>query len=144
MIRGLGVLLVAGVLLGACGSISASSAMSSWVTQSGYAANNHQLEEDAAHAATALEDADSSSAELRTVCAVLDLESEQANSSLPTPDNQTTNLLGRAYDTLGAAANRCYDAGANAALRTKALASLSRGAADLAEASARIESVTAS
>jgi len=133
---------VAGLLLSACGSISAASAMTSWVTQSGYIANNKQLERDAANAATALEDATSSSAELRTVCAVLDLESEQANSSLPTPDGQATNLLSRAYDTLGAAANECYGARANAASRAKALASLSRGVGGLAEASARITSVT--
>jgi len=118
--------------------------MRSWVTQSVYVANNRQLEGDAAHAATALTDAAASGAELRTVCAVLDLESTEANSSLPTPDNETTNLLGHAYGALGTAANECYDAGTNAALRAKALAALGRGVAGLAEASARITSVLGS
>ncbi|MHB8380211.1 MAG: hypothetical protein ACYDB2_09915 [Acidimicrobiales bacterium] len=143
MIRVLAVLLGAGLVLSACGSISASQAMTNWVVQSGFIANAKSLTNDAKHSALALRDPSTSDASLRTVCAVLDLETEQANAALPTPDNQATTLLSRALNTLGAGAVECYGASSNVATRARALRSLSNGAADLAEASARVANVIA-
>lgn len=140
MIRTLGVLIAAGLLLSACGSISGATAMTSWVVQSKYVSNAKTLAMDAAHSADALKNPSTSSAGLRTVCGVQDYDAEALNSSLPTPDNQSTNLLAKALNTLGAAANECYDAGSSISARSKALATDAKGVADLAEASARITS----
>ena len=101
--------------------------MSKWVSQSSYVANNHTLLNDARHSADALRNGSLTGLDLHTVCAVLYLESEQANSALPTPDRQATTLLAEAYDNLGAGANVCYDAAHNAAKRDRALQYLTRG-----------------
>ncbi len=142
MIKVLGVLLIAGLLLSACGTVSLASAMSKWVSQSNYVANNHTLLNDARHSANALRHNSTTTLDLHTVCAVMLLESEQANSALPTPDHQTTTILAKAYNNLGAGANVCYDAAQSAVKRAKALHYLTQGVAQLSEASARIASVT--
>jgi hypothetical protein len=142
VIKVLGVLLIAGLVLSACGTVTVATAMSKWVSQSNYVANNHTLLNDARHSANALRNASMTNLDLHTVCAVLFLESEQANSALPTPDHQTTTLLAKAYNNLGAGANSCYDAAQSAVKRTHALNYLTQGVAQLSEASARIASVT--
>jgi hypothetical protein len=118
--------------------------MSGWVRESGYEANNHTILNDARHSAGALNNTSMSDLDLHTVCAVLLYETEEANAALPTPDQQTTTLLGRAYNNLGAGANVCYVAASNAAKRARALRYLAVGVADLSEASARIASITSS
>jgi hypothetical protein len=143
IVKVLGVLLLAGLVLSACGTVSVASAMSKWVSQSNYVANNHTILNDARHSANALRRAGMTSLDLHTVCAVLYLETEQANSALPSPDRQTTTILGRAYNNLGAGANVCYDAASNTAKRARALKYLTLGVAQLSEASARVASVTA-
>jgi type II secretory pathway pseudopilin PulG len=138
VIRRITVVLVAGLLLGACGSVSASTAMVSWVSQSNFTKNAKALLSDAQHSATVLRNASSTNADLHTVCGVALYEVESANASLPTPDAQATALLSRAYTDLGAGANQCYRAQRSATARARSLASLAKGAAALSEASARI------
>lgn len=142
MIKVLGVLLIAGLVLSACGTVSVATAMSKWVSQSSYVANNHTILNDARHSANALRHPAMTNLDLHTVCAVLYLETEQANSALPTPDHQTTIILGKAYNNLGAGANVCYDAAHSTAQRNRALRYLTLGVAQLSEGSARIASVT--
>jgi hypothetical protein len=142
VIKVLGVLLIAGLVLSACGTVSVASAMSKWVSQSSYVANNHTLLNDARHSADALRLTSMTNLDLHTVCAVLFLESEQANSALPTPDHQTTTILGKAYNNLGAGANTCYDAAHDPGKRARALTYLTMGVSQLSEASARITSIT--
>lgn len=132
-------LLLAGLVLGACGTTSLASAMRSWVAQSSFRTSVPILISDAHHAASALRSSTSSSNDLHTVCAVLLVETEQANASLLTPDHQASSLLSRAYTNFGAGAHECYGAGASAPQRTKALASLATGMAALSEATARID-----
>jgi hypothetical protein len=115
--------------------------MTTWAAQNGYTANVKTLTSDAKHAALALRDPSTSNASLHTVCAVLDLETEQENAALPTPDNQATNLISKALNTLGAASVECYGASSNVTKRAKALRSLTSGVSFLAEASARVASV---
>jgi hypothetical protein len=117
--------------------------MTNWATQNGFGANVKSLTNDAKHAAIALRDSSTSAASLHTVCAVLDLETQQENAALPTPDSQATTLLSKAFNTLGAGAVECYGASSNEARRTRALGSLSNGAALLAEASARVAAASA-
>lgn len=92
---------------------------------------------------TALTTPSLSQGELRTVCTVLFVETEQANASLPTPDTQTTNLLASAYTKLGDAAILCYSAVGSQERRHRAETDLTAGGALLAEASARVTAVTA-
>jgi len=143
VIRRLTALLVAGLLISACGTVSAASALRSWVRQSSLHTAVATLRADAVHAATALRDASASAKQLHTVCAVLDFETLQANAALPTPDDQATALLARAYNNFGAAANECYHAAASAHRRVTAIASLEMGAGALSEATARISAASA-
>ncbi|NNN02219.1 MAG: hypothetical protein HKL86_10350 [Acidimicrobiaceae bacterium] len=137
MIRRILVLALCGLTLSGCGSVSASTAMINWVSQSGYSTTSKAVLVDAEHAASDLRRSTTSIAQLHTVCGVLLYEVSQANASLPTPDNQASNLLSSAYGELGAGANQCYRD-----QRVRALDSLARGAALLSEASARISTAS--
>jgi hypothetical protein len=142
VIRALGALLVGGLLLSACGSVSAASGLASWVVQSSYRSSAATLVGDARHSADVLKITNSSNADLHTVCGVLLFDTESANASLPTPDARSTTLLSKAYTNLGAGANECYVASSNVDARAKALQTLTSGLADLSEASARIASAS--
>ncbi|MDE2281481.1 MAG: hypothetical protein KGJ92_01755 [Actinomycetales bacterium] len=139
MIRRLLVLAAAGLSLAACGAkVSSATALHNWVTQSGFHDTSLALASDARHAVRALEDASTDPKELHLVCGVLLYDTESANASLPTPDQQSTSLLSRAYTDLGAGAHQCYNAGTSHARRRAAIESLRGGGAALAEATARI------
>lgn len=125
-------------MLGACGTISSSLALRAWVHQSDFPLAVTSLRTDALHAASVLRQRDATSNELHTVCAILNLETLQANASLPSPDQQATVLLSHAYDSFGAAAVECYDASSSPALRATSLNSLGRAVATLSEATARV------
>jgi hypothetical protein len=112
--------------------------MESWVAQSSFSSTRSSIDIDARHSATALRDAAMTSAQLHTVCGVLEFELEEANASLPTPDDQSTSLLSRSYGQFGVGASECYRAGSSASARQSALAALSRGMALLSEAVARV------
>lgn len=142
MSRRLGVALVAlvlgGLALSSCGSVSESTAMANWVRESSYVKNNATLVRDVEHSASAVREASSTSNALHTVCGVLYTDTEAANASLPTPDRQATALLNRAYEDLGDGAQQCYQSAGSASERAKSLASLARGLAALSEAAARV------
>ncbi|HTB08425.1 MAG TPA: hypothetical protein VK704_01330 [Acidimicrobiales bacterium] len=140
VLRSVAALAACVVVLGAWGTQSEKTAMKSWVSDSAYVANNKTLINDAKHSATALRTKSASTSELHTVCAVMLVESEEANSALPTPDHLASSLLAKAYGNLGAGANVCYKAGASSTKRNRAIGDLSLGVAQLAEASARIKS----
>jgi hypothetical protein len=143
VIRALGALLVGSILLGACGSISAATALTSWVVQSSYPSSASTLVTDARHSANVLKSPTTSNADLHTVCGVLLVDTESANASLPTPDSRATTLLSKAYTDLGAGANECYVASSSVSARSRALRSLASGLAHLSEGSARIASASA-
>jgi len=135
-------LLAAGLLLAACGTQSLSSAMSAWSTGSDLKGALGQLTTDSRQVLAALDQSHASAAQLHTVCAVLDVETLQANASLPTPDDQTTNLLSRAYTLLGDAANVCYHAAGSAAKMTRVRSYLSQAGAVMSEAWLRSQALT--
>jgi hypothetical protein len=143
VIRRLVGIALASLALAACGSVSPGTALSRWSTSSALPSAFSQLTLDARHALIALDTPNMSSAQLHTVCAVLDFETLQANASLPTPDVQTTNLLSSAYTDLGSGANECYGAGQSIVKRTRAVDYLRRADAELAEARARVAAITA-
>lgn len=131
------VLLCAALLLAGCGSIKASIAMVNWVAQSNLKYAVSTLLSDSTISANTLRNPGSTKAQLHTICAVLYLDAQQANSSLPTPDDQSTQLLGKAYNYFSSAANSCYDAQSVSA-RPAVLATLAKAAATLSEATARV------
>jgi hypothetical protein len=48
---------------------------------------------------------------LHAACSTMLNDAEAANTELPSPDSEVTNLLTRAYSLEGSAANECYDSG---------------------------------
>ena len=136
-------LVASSLSLSACGSVSANSALKKWVSSANLSANNAQLISDARHALSALGDTHTSATQLHTVCAVLDFEALQAYASLPSPDNQTTQLLTRAYTTLGDGANECYVAANSSAKRAAAAAYLHQAGAAFSEVQARLSTLGA-
>jgi hypothetical protein len=144
VIRRISLLVIAGLLLSACGTVSTVSAMRTWVNASNFHSSIKTLTTDVRHSAAALRDVSMSSASLHTVCGVLLVDTESANASLPTPDDQSTALLSKAYTNIGAGANQCYKAGADPVARARALASLVKGLGALAEATVRVDVVSLS
>jgi hypothetical protein len=138
VIRRVVVVLLAGAVLAGCGSIKLSTAMVRWAHDNAFVASSKTLSVDANHAASALRSPSTSVNELHTVCGVLLLDAQQANTPLPTPDDQATALLNGAYENLAGAANECYAAAASPLKRARALALLARGLAKLSEGVARV------
>ena len=138
MIRRVAALLAAGALLCACGSVSAGTAMSGWVKQSGFTSNARTLFSDAKNSAKDLRNRSLSSNDLHTFCNVLFVDDGSMQSSLPTPDAQATSLLNKAYRDFATAAVECYSALAVPEDRAKALATLRAGGALFSEARARV------
>ncbi len=132
------------LLLGGCGSLSASAALGNWATSANLTKNDAQLVADARSALRWLNDPHSTQKELHTVCAAFDFDTVSAYQSLPSPDTQTTELLTAAYTDLGDGANVCYRAGDSPAQRRRAESYIRRAGAELSEASARVSAVVGS
>ena len=130
---------IAAFFLASCGgTITLIQANRNWMSQSNFAHAHQALIGDARTSEQVLLDRTSSSAVLHTVCGVLLVDTEAANSSLPTPDAQSTELLGRAYNAFGGGANTCYRAGSDITQRARALKYLHQALADLSFASIRL------
>ncbi len=137
---------VALVLAGCAGqdrSGSADQQMRSWVNGTNLGATIGTLVGDVQHAASQLHGGGSAAA-LHTVCGVLLVDTEQANSNLPTPDQSLTTLLSNAYETLGEAGHDCYDAVGNPAKSQAFDAAKAKGLLLLSEAQSRAESILGS
>ncbi len=133
-----------GVLASACASDqqgSPATQLSNWVSGTGFATSTDQIQSDVAKA-TALVGHTEDPAVVHTVCGVLLVEVQAANQNLPSPDAQTTTLLGGAYNALGEAANDCYNSVGNAAKQAAFAQHRRDGLVGLTEARLRIESVT--
>ncbi len=138
MIRRVAILLLAGLVLCACGSVSEAKAMSGWVAHSSFKANAASLFNDVKSSAKDLHNTHLSSNDFHTVCQVLYSDDGAMQAALPTPDAQATKLLNEAYQAFAKAAHQCYNAQSSAASRAHALATLARGAAVFSEARARV------
>ncbi len=138
MTRRVVVVALAALLLAACGSISNTKKVTTWVEQSSFTSSKTTLLNDAKNASNALSNLSLSANSLHTVCGVLLVNAEAANSALPTPDQQATSLLSKAYNAMGDGANTCYKADSNTAVRSRAKAYLQQGATDLALGAVRL------
>jgi len=112
--------------------------MKTWVNQTGFGPVVGTLENDARSATQVLASGAGVNA-AHTVCAVLLLDAENANNNLPTPNQNTSMLLSKAYGDLGAAATSCYRAPKSTSAQRAFLKNRNRGLAFLVEGQATIE-----
>jgi hypothetical protein len=138
VIRRVSVLLIAGLLLCACGTVSEAKAMTGWVAHSSFKANATSLFSDVKTSAMDLRNVHLSSNDFHTVCQVLYSDDGAMQAALPTPDAQATKLLNKAYQEFAMAAHQCYNAQSSSEARAKALTSLDHGAALFSEGTARV------
>ncbi len=142
MIRRAAAVVAAAVVLAACGTVrTPGQALHSWSVESGFSAAVATLHRDAVSAAQVLRGPQPTAQRLHLVCAVLLVDAEAANASLPTPVDQVTHLLSRAYGSLGAGAHLCYGA-TGAGGRRAAVAQLQRAVAQLAEGRAALAALS--
>jgi hypothetical protein len=144
VIRRAAVLLLAGLFLCACGTITEAKAMSGWVSHSSFKVNARTLFSDVKSSAKDLHNMTLSSNDFHTVCQVLYSDDGAMQAALPTPDAQATKLLNRAYQEFATAAHQCYNAQSSAVARAQALATLAKGAAVFSEATARVATASLS
>ncbi len=139
--RRVALLLVGGLLLGACGSsLSSGQAVTNWAHNSGFRSNLPTLVSDARILKKIVNDPRSSESDLRTFGTVMFEDVSAANASLPTPDTQLTSLLSEAYTNLGSAAQTSYNAAGSARLRAEVMRYLDTGARNLQLATLRLAS----
>jgi hypothetical protein len=143
-----GILLASVVLVGALSSACASDQMgsaatqlSTWVKGTDFETSTSQIRSDMAKA-TELVGRTNDPAQAHTLCGVILVEVQAANQNLPSPDIQTTDLLGPAYNALGEAANDCYASVGDPAKQAAFAQHRREGLVGLTEAQLRIESVT--
>jgi len=136
-VRILGALIVAGLVLSACGSVTPSVATKRWMSQSAFASARRTLIDDTVRAERVLKDPAGTASQRHTVCEVLYSDSSAAISALPTPDTQANDLLNAAYTHLGRGAQICFVA-ATMTLRRVAVIELNRGLANLSFATIRL------
>ncbi len=98
----------AGMLFSGCGTPTntTSQRVSSWVSSTALVGDINQIKTDAANVAK-VEGLGNPGA-IRTNCAVLDLDTENANQNLPSPDQELTEDLTNAYTAEIQAAQDCF------------------------------------
>jgi hypothetical protein len=82
--------------------------MTVWVSGTGFGADIGTLMADNARIAKV---APNGSGALHAACGTLVTDAEMANTELPSPDPEVTDLLTKAYGLEGIVGNECYDAG---------------------------------
>jgi hypothetical protein len=118
---------------------SAEHRMSEWVSGTGFGgdigtlmADNQRVPKDVVNGTGAV----------HAACGALEDDAEMANSSLPAPDSQVTDLLSDAYGLEGTAGTECYSAGAtDKALLVKSQKDMIKAEALYNEVLMRIQSI---
>lgn len=130
------------LVLGACSDqTTTAQRVTSWVGSSGLDADIAQIRTDASNVAK-IEKVGSPGA-IRTNCAVLDLDTENANQNLPSPDQQLTTDLSDAYTAEIQAAQDCYHgAGKSETLIRRGQVAQSAADADLTTALGLLSQLT--
>lgn len=134
-------LVLAGLVLGACGShITAGQAVRNWAHSSGFTGNMPTVIDDARILKKIVSDPHSTDNDLHTFGTVMFEDVSAANASLPTPDRQLTTLLADGYTNLASAAQTSYNAASIPARRAEVIRYLEVGARDLQLAKIRLAS----
>jgi len=135
MVLGLVLVVLLPVVLGGCSSNPdpASKRVSSWASSTNLTSGIDQIKADAANVAK-VEKIGSPGA-VRANCAVLDLDTENANQNLPSPQTQLTRDLSDAYTAEIQAAQDCYKgAGKSTQLISRGLIAQTAADSDFASA----------
>lgn len=134
-------LVVAGALGASCSAAgdAGSTSLSSFAASTGIGGTIPMLEKLLTRAATMLDDPTTTPNQAHTVCGVLYLATEQANSDLPAPDATVSHLLAAAYSEVGAASDACDKAVGNSAELATFRAHRSAAIGLLTEASSALE-----
>jgi len=140
-VKTIGFLVLAAVLMSACGTVSTADATKQWMDQSNFTNAHATLVGDATAALRALNSPTASAPERHTVCEVLYTDTSAAISALPTPDQQATNLLDSSYTHFGVGAHTCFIA-TTTALIQRATHDIYAGLGDLSFAKIRLGVVT--
>ncbi len=130
-------------LLASCGGRTPTAAqrVSSWVSSSTLSADIAQIRTDAANVAKV--EAIGNPGAIRTNCAVLDLDTENANQNLPSPDQELTEELSNGYTAEIQAAQDCYHgAGKSKTLISRGMIAQSAADADIDQALALVKQLT--
>ena len=115
--------------------------MESWVSSTALGADITQIRADAANVAKV--EAIGNPGAIRTNCAVLDLDTENANQNLPSPDQQLTTDLSDAYAAEIQAAQDCYHgAGKSETLISRGKIAQSAADADIDQALSLVQQLT--
>lgn len=115
--------------------------MEAWVTGSGLGQNIGTLHADGEHVNEVITK-DKGTGAVHTVCGVLTVDAESANSTLPSPDTRLTQILAKAYGLEYDAGNDCYRAGAtNTKLLAKSATERAQAQALFLQALARVAAV---
>ena len=135
--------LIAGVVLSACSAGNTTSAkVSNWIGATGLSSDVSQIQTDAANVAK-VESLHSVAGAIRANCAVLDIDTENANQNLPAPDAELTQELTDAYDAEIQAAQDCYHgAGKSQSLIDRGKVAQIAANADLSQALALVTQLT--
>ncbi len=113
-----------------------------WVTGTGLGQDLGALRADGADIDKVLAEKGGTAA-IHTVCDVLSVTAESANSNLPTPDTALTQLLARAYSLEYEAGNNCYAAGStNARLLAESATERAQAEKVMDRALARVGALT--
>jgi hypothetical protein len=110
VIRRVAVVVLAGVMLAGCGTISPQAATKKWIETTNFGAAFVNLNDDLDRTVTYLHRSQRDTLELRTLCRVLSLDLHKMNDSLPSPDAQGNSLLAKGLDTLSQGTALCASA----------------------------------
>lgn len=110
MIRRLGLVVLTGILLAGCGTISPREATKKWSDTTNFPGAFHNLKDDLDRTVTYLGQSTRDTVEMRTLCRVLSLDLHKMNDSLPSPDTQGNTLLSTGLDTLSQGTALCSSA----------------------------------
>ncbi|HUD68920.1 MAG TPA: hypothetical protein VMQ40_01650 [Acidimicrobiales bacterium] len=140
--RALAAAACASVLLGACSSVSPSTATYDWTTSSSFAQGAADLLYDYSNVHDAI-DHHASTASVRTYCAELFADANGENTDLlPTPDTQLTTLLSDAVDGFVHAAYQCTRNAGDASVQRTILGECRGAIGSLVAAVLRDQAVT--
>jgi hypothetical protein len=137
-------LLLGGTALSACSAGSTTSAkLSNWIGATGLGSDVSQIRTDAANVAKVESIKNALAGAIRANCAVLDIDTENANQNLPAPDAEVTQDLSDAYGAEIQAAQDCYHgAGKSQALIDRGKVAQTAANADLTQALALVDQLT--
>ena len=105
--RRIGSLILAGIFLAGCGTVSPQVATRRWISTTSFTAAFQNLHDDLDRTVSYLRRPRRDTLELRTLCRVVSLDLHKLNDTLPSPDAQANELLAEGLDRLSRGTALC-------------------------------------